>query len=98
MKDNEIVNDIIEETINTTDMDDMAVGQPCSGKDLGLGILIGTAIAAGAYGVYKGIKILVRKAKEKKEKVFSQQEWILQLTYILWDNTYKKEKENYLKL
>lgn len=65
MKNNEIVNDIIEETIDTTDM---AVAQPCSGKDLGLGMLIGTAIAAGVYGAYKGIKILVRKAKEKKEK------------------------------
>ena len=68
MKNNEIVNDIIEETINTTDMADMTVAQPCSGKDLGLGMLIGTAIAAGVYGAYKGIKILVRKAKEKKEK------------------------------
>lgn len=65
MENNEIVNDIIEETINTTDM---TVAQPCSGKDLGLGMLIGTAIAAGVYGAYKGIKILVRKAKEKKEK------------------------------
>lgn len=65
MENNEIVNDIIEETINTTDM---TVAQPCSGKDLGLGMLIGTAIAAGVYGAYKGIKILVRKTKEKKEK------------------------------
>lgn len=65
MENNELVNDIIEETINTTDM---TVAQPCSGKDLGLGMLIGTAIAAGVYGAYKGIKILVRKAKEKKEK------------------------------
>lgn len=64
MENNEIVNDIIEETINTTDM---TVTQPCSGKDLGLGMLIGTAIAAGVYGAYKGIKILVRKVKEKKE-------------------------------
>ena len=67
MENNEIVNDIIEETINTTDMTDMTVAQPCSGKDLGLGMLIGTAIAVGAYGVYKGITILVRKVQEKKE-------------------------------
>lgn len=64
MENNELVNDIIEETINTTDM---TVAQPCSGKDLGLGMLIGTAITAGVYGAYKGIKILVRKVKEKKE-------------------------------
>ena len=39
----------------------------------------------------------MERAKEKNKKEFSQQVLILPQTYILWDNTFKREKGIYLK-
>ena len=64
MENNDIMNNITEEAVDTIDA---ALTEPCSGKDVGLGMLIGAAIAAGCYGAYKGIKALVKKHKAKKE-------------------------------
>ena len=62
------------------------------------------------YKLYKNTEILVKctilqnggnnfmeKVKEKTKKEYSQQELILQLIYIQWDNIYKKVEEIYLK-
>ena len=63
MENNDIMNNITEGAVNTIDA---TLTEPCSGKDLGFGILIGTAIAAGSYGAYNIIKALVKRVKAKK--------------------------------
>lgn len=64
MENNDIMNNITEGAVNTIDA---TLTEPCSGKDLGFGMLIGSAITVGCYGAYKVIKALVKKYKAKKE-------------------------------
>lgn len=63
MENNDIMNNITEEAVNTIDT---TLTEPCSGKDLGFGMLIGAAITAGCYGAYKCIKAFVKRVKAEK--------------------------------
>lgn len=64
MENNDIMNNITEEAVDTNGT---TIAQSCSGKDLGFGMLIGAAIAAGSYGAYNIIKALVKRVKAEKE-------------------------------
>ena len=63
MENNEIMNDIIEETMTET-----TGNQACSGKDFGTGVATGVGVAAAAYGIYKLVDFLIKKHRIKKEQ------------------------------
>lgn len=73
MENNDIMNNITEEAVNTIDA---TLTEPCSGKDVGLGMLIGAAITAGCYGAYNIIKALVKRHKAEKESAAIEGETI----------------------
>lgn len=73
MENNDIMNNITEEAGNTIDA---TLTEPCSGKDLGFGMLIGAAITAGCYGAYKCIKALVKRVKAEKAQAAIEGETI----------------------
>ena len=73
MENNDIMNNITEEAVNTIDA---TLTEPCSGKDVGLGMLLGAAITAGCYGAYNIIKALVKRHKAEKEPAVIEGETI----------------------